>query len=106
VFVFDVAEPARIPARPEQHWIEGEDWAILVEVQGDRKRNLLSRRIISFRKAGKLYRRTEETHRLRIYRTADLVRDLEQCGFRARKLSSYGRFRFLPGIAGVLAIKP
>jgi SAM-dependent methyltransferase len=87
LFVFDVAEPARMPVRPEQHWVEGESWAILVEVHGDRKRSLLSRRIISFRKAGKLYRRTEEIHHLRLYRTSDLIRDLEQCGFRARKLA-------------------
>jgi SAM-dependent methyltransferase len=106
VFTFDVAEPARIPTGPERHWIEGPDWAILVEIDGDRKRNLLWRRIISFRKTGQLYRRTEETHHLRLYRTEDLIHELDRCGFRARKLPGYGRFRFPPGIAGVLAIKP
>jgi len=107
VFVFDVAEPARIPARAEQHWVErAEDWTILVEIDGDRKWSLLSRRIISFRKVGKFYRRTEETHHLRLYRTSDLIRDLEQCGFRARQLPGYGQFRLLPGMAAVLAIKP
>jgi SAM-dependent methyltransferase len=106
VFIFDVAEPARIPAMPERHWIEGPDWAILVEIDGDRKRNLLWRRIVSFRKAGRRYRRTEETHHLRLYRTEDLIHDLDRCGFRARKLAGYGRFQFPPGIAGVLAVKP
>lgn len=105
IFVFDVAEPARISAAT-RHWTEGPDWVILVDVTGDRKRNLLDRRIVSFRKAGALYRRTEETHRLRLYRATDLVADLNQCGFRARKLPSYGRFPFPPGIAGVLAVKP
>jgi SAM-dependent methyltransferase len=107
IFVFDVAEPRRIPARPEQHWVErADDWTILVEIDGDRKRGRLRRRIISFRKVGKLYRRTEETHHLRLYHTSDLIRDLKQCGFRARRLPGYGRFRLLPGIVAVMAIKP
>jgi SAM-dependent methyltransferase len=107
VFVFDVAEPGRIPARPERHWIErADDWTILVEIDGDRKRGRLKRRIISFRKMGKFYRQSEETHDLRLHHASDLMRDLERCGFRARKLPGYGQFRLLPGVAAVLAGKP
>ncbi|HYL35030.1 MAG TPA: methyltransferase domain-containing protein [Bryobacteraceae bacterium] len=106
VFVFDFAEPARIPKTPERKWSEGRDWAILVSIQGDRRRHTLIRRIVTFRRTGARYRRAEEIHRLRLYRADDLVQELQQCGFRARKLARYGRFRFPPGIAGVLAIKP
>jgi SAM-dependent methyltransferase len=106
VFVFDVAEPGRAPKTPEKKWSEGHDWAIMVTIDGDRARKILSRRIISFRKKGQTYRRSEETHSLRLYQAEDLVESLRQCGFRTRKLTAYGRFRLPPGIAGVLALKP
>jgi SAM-dependent methyltransferase len=106
VFVFDLAEPARIPNQPQQIWNEGRDWAILVSTEGDRKRNTLTRRIVTFRKAGTSYRRAEEAHHLRLYWAKDLIHDLDQCGFRATGLTGYGRFHFPPGIAGVLAVKP
>jgi SAM-dependent methyltransferase len=105
VFVFDIAELGRIPKQPEKKWMAGPDWAVLVSIDGDRKRSTLQREITSFRKIGKRYRRSDETHTLRLYRASDLVQDLARCGFRARKLSRYGEFRFLPGIAGVLAVK-
>jgi SAM-dependent methyltransferase len=106
VFVFDIAEPSRIPKEPEKKWMAGRDWAVLVSIAGNRERNLLCRQITTFRKVGKLYRRSDETHTLRLYRTRDLIDDLAGCGFRARRLTAYGSFRFPPGIAGVLAIKP
>lgn len=106
VFVFDIAEPGRIPKQPENKWMAGPDWAVLVSIDGDKMRGTLQRQIISFRKIGSTYRRSEETHTLRLYRTTDLVNDLTSCGFRARRLSAYGAFRFPPGIAGALAVKP
>jgi SAM-dependent methyltransferase len=106
LFVFDIAEPSRIPKEPEKKWMAGRDWVALVSIAGDRGRNSLRRQITTFRRIGKLYRRSEETHTLRLYRTRDLIDDLAGCGFHARKLTAYGSFRFPPGIAGVLAIKP
>ena len=106
VFVFDIAEPVRAPKTPENKWSEGHDWAIMVSIDGDRARKVLRRRIITFRKTGQNYRRSEETHSLRLFQGEDLVESLRQCGFRACKLTGYGRFRLPPGIAGVLAVKP
>jgi SAM-dependent methyltransferase len=107
VFVFDIAEPDRLPKQmPRQSWFEGRDWAVLVSVSGERKQHLLRRKIVCYRKAGKLFRRSEETHMLRLYRTRDLLDDLAQCGFKARAIKGYGRFRFPAGIAGIIAIKP
>jgi len=107
VFVFDIAEPDRLPKQtPRRSWFEGRDWAVLVSVSGDRKQNLLRREIVCYRKVGRHFRRSEETHTLRLYRTRDLMDDLAQCGFKARAIKGYGRFRFPEGIAGIVAIKP
>jgi hypothetical protein len=67
---------------------------------------LLTRRITSFRKVGDLYRRDEETHRLRLMRRSELAGQLRGIGFRVRILSSYGPLRFAHGHVGFLARKP
>lgn len=104
VFVFDIAEPERVPQKPEKKWTEGPDWAILVSIDGER--DVLRRRIVTFRRISNTFRRSEETHVLRLYRANELMTELARCGFRARRLSGYGRFRFPRGIAGILAVKP
>lgn len=107
VFVFDIAEPHRLPNEmPRKSWFEGRDWAVLVTVSGNRKQRILRREIVCYRKAGRLFRRSEENHTLRLYRTRDLLDDLARCGFNARAVKGYGRFRFPSGIAGIVAIKP
>jgi len=106
IFVFDIAEPGRVPTGVERKWSEGPHWALLVSIEGDRQRRVLSRRIVTFRKTASAFRRGEEIHRLRLYWADDLVQSLRECGFRARKLAGYGRFPFPPGIRGVLAVKP
>jgi SAM-dependent methyltransferase len=106
LFVFDVAGPARFPSRtPHRTWREGADWAVLVRTDGDREQNVLERHIVTFRKRGQLYRRSEELHRLRLYSATDLVDDLIQCGFDARSVAAYGRFRLPRGMAGIVAVK-
>lgn len=106
IFVFDVAEPRRIPRKPEKKWSEGRSWTIAVEIDGDPSLSVLRRRIVTFRRDGNTYRRSEETHVLNLYHAKDLAADLAAIGFQARLLSGYGRFRFPPGIAGVVAAKP
>ncbi len=107
VFVLDFAGPDRLPRQmPSKNWIEGRDWAILVSVSGNRKQPVLHRHIICYRKIGSRFRRSEETHTLRLYRTHDLLHDLAESGFKARQISGYGSFRFPAGISGVIAVKP
>jgi SAM-dependent methyltransferase len=107
VLLFDGAEPGRVPGSGvRQLYREGEDWATLVNSEEDRQRRLLTRRITSFRKVGKLYRRSEEVHRLRLFVGADLAGRLREIGFRVRLLRSYGALRFPPGYVGLLACKP
>jgi len=106
VFIFDVAGPARIPKnRPRRRWFQGADWGILVETYGDQKQNTLTRQITCFRKRGREYRGSEETHRLYLYTGAEIVEMLGQAGFEAKRLAAYGRFRLPAGTAAFLARK-
>jgi SAM-dependent methyltransferase len=107
LFVFDVAEPGRVPGPgPRRTYIEGDGWAVLVTAEEDRRHRLLTRRNTSFRKVGELYRRDEEIHRLRLLRRTELAGQLRGTGFRVRILSGYGPLRFAPGHVGFLARKP
>jgi SAM-dependent methyltransferase len=107
LFLFDTAEPGRVPgAGPQRHCREGEDWAVLAAAEEDRARRLVTRRITSFRKVGKLYRRADEVHRLRLFRGSDLAARLRGLGFRVRRLRRYGPLRLPPGYLGLMARKP
>jgi SAM-dependent methyltransferase len=106
LFIFDVAEPGRVPGRgPQRHYREGEDWAALVTAEEDRRRHLLTRQITSFRKVGALYRRDHEVHQLRLCRRSTLAEQLRGLGFRVRILAGYGQLRFAPGLVGFMACK-
>ncbi len=107
VFVFDFLQPGRYPpGTPSRNYRTGEDWATLVEIEEDASRQELTRRITCFRRVGKLYRRGEEVHRLRLYRAARLAAELRQVGFRVRRLRGYGEFRLGRAHAVLLARKP
>jgi SAM-dependent methyltransferase len=103
----DVAEPGRVPGTGVQRGFrEGDGWATLVETEEDSGRRRLTRRITSFRRVGRLYRRGEEVHRLRLVPRAELVEQLRRVGFRVRVLGGYGPLRFPRGWVGVVARKP
>ena len=104
VFIFDVATPGR-GVGPTMKNFSGRDWAILMDVNEDKSRRVLTRQITSFRRIGKFYRRSEETHRLRLYRPLEVVTLLRRAGFRARIVRSYGKHRFKPGHHGFVARK-
>lgn len=106
VFLFDLAGPGRIGPSGHRsgHW-EGDDWEMFMDADEDRERRILTRRIVTFRRAGKLYRRSAETHRLRLHRPSDIAADLRRAGFTARVLRGYGSLRFSRGHAGFLARK-
>ncbi len=106
VLICDFAGPGRRPrGAPAIYWSAGRDWAVMsrTEALPDGR---LRRRITSFRKAGALYRRSEEAHDLRLWQAAALASDLARCGFEVRILKGYGRFRFPRGIEGLIAAKP
>ncbi|MBZ5597102.1 MAG: class I SAM-dependent methyltransferase [Acidobacteriia bacterium] len=105
VFVFDVAEPGRGGSGGPLKSFQGRDWALLLQVKEDRKRRVLTRRMTVFRKIGKLYRRSEEVHRVRLYPRFQIIRQLESAGFKVRVLSSYGRQSFSTGHIAFVAHK-
>jgi len=106
ILLFDVAEPGRVTGTgPQRKHVEGEDWAVLVTVEEEPRRRLLTRRITTFRKVGELFRREEEIHRLRLLPRAELVAELRRLGFTVRTLSAYGSLSFGPGQVGFLARK-
>jgi SAM-dependent methyltransferase len=107
VFLFDVAEPGRVPGTGiARTYFEGNDWAVLVSSEEDRRRRFLTRRITSFRQVGELYRRDEEVHCQRLLPRSELAAHLRSVGFRVRVLRGYGKLRFGNGHVGLLARKP
>ena len=106
-FIFDLAEPSLALAEHNtKSFAEGSDWSVLVEKQADRSHRLLTRHIVVFRRIGKLYRRTEEVHQLRLYERTEVRSMLEAAGLRARVLHRFGKQSMLPGRVGFLAVKP
>ena len=84
----------------------GEDWAVLSELEEDRERGTMERRIVSFRKTGECYRRDEEVHRVRLYDPSNLSAELERAGFRVQMMRSYGGHPLAEGHAAFVARKP
>ena len=107
VFVFDVLGPGQVPpgTRAKGFGV-GEDWAVLSEREEDAGRGTMERRIVSFRRVGEHYRRTDEVHRVRLYDPEDLVAELGRAGFRVRTMRAYGDLRLERGHTAYAAWKP
>jgi len=106
-FLFDFAEPGQLPAPdPEYRFHSSGDWAVFLEARESASQRTLTRRIVTFRRAGKFYRRADEVHRLRLYPRDAVEARLEAAGFAVRALRSYGEFRLPPAHAILLARKP
>jgi SAM-dependent methyltransferase len=107
LLLFDVAAPGRVRGRsPQRSWREGDDWAVLVELDEDVGSRLLTRDIRTFRAQGTAWRRDHEIHRLRLHDRRDLEARLRAAGFRVRPLAGYEGLRFAPGHIGFCARKP
>lgn len=103
VFLFDSAGPGRAPGGAYQGFREGSNWLCFHQSTEDRPRRLLVRRIITFMKSEGGYRRTDETHHLRLYPPAEVAGLLRTAGFRARRLESYGGTKLPAGMTVFLA---
>jgi SAM-dependent methyltransferase len=107
LLVFDLREPGSGGAsRVYERAAEGDDWAIHFRVEEDRKRQLLTREITTFRKTGRHYRRSHETHLLRLYRATEIAAELRRRGFRTRLKRSFGELSLAEKQAGFVARKP
>jgi SAM-dependent methyltransferase len=107
MFIFDFAEPGQLQdSTPWRAHTIGRDWAVLLERSEDKHRHTLTRKITSFRKYGKLYRRTDETHVIRLYRAEELKEDLTRIGFEAIIERKYGAMPLRAATAAIYAWKP
>jgi SAM-dependent methyltransferase len=107
LLVFDILEPGCLRGTGlQRRFREGRDWAVLSEIEADRKRARLTRRITTFRRVGKLYRRGNEIHRQQLYRGSEIAEELRRAGFGITRLRGYGQLRFRASHIGFLAVKP
>jgi SAM-dependent methyltransferase len=83
----------------------GRDWAFASQAELDRSGRVLTRRMVSIRNVGRQFRRSQETHVVRIYTRRAVDRALADAGFSSRMSRSYGRYRLLPGSVAVVATK-
>ncbi|MEQ9380139.1 MAG: class I SAM-dependent methyltransferase [Pirellulales bacterium] len=104
LFVFDLAAPGRNQS-PHQSFREGPDWACLVQYDHDDTRQQLTRSIVTYRKTGDLYRRDEETHRLQLYYSEEIMESLQETGFKAQTVDHYGEFQFPEAWVGYVCCK-
>ena len=95
MLIFDVMVSGG-PRMNYRSWKVGSDWAVLFEASEPIRNKQLTRWNVIFRKAKVGWRRSEEKHRVRLFRSKDVVRSLRRAGFAVRMSSRYGRMRLLP----------
>ena len=104
IFAFDIAEPGQPPAAIAPRFVQTEDWSVLVKASEEK--DWLIREITAYRRTGKLFRRTHETHRLRLFRAADLCADLASAGFSVGPRRPLDAYPVPPAHAAIVASKP
>lgn len=106
VFTFDVVVPGHVaPGETAKRFTEGSDWIVLAEIHEDPVQQMLVRRIITLRRVGDLYRRTDEVHRLRLFDISDLAERLKRTGFHVEIGDRYGEFKLPPARMSLFAYK-
>ena len=106
LLLFDAAAPGRPAAGPRQAFRHGPDWTVLIEAREDEAAGTLIREITTFRRAGDLYRREDEQHRLRLWRRDEVIGMLEKSGFEVSTFDRYDDVRLPEGLIGYRAVKP
>ncbi len=102
LFLFDFIESAaRRTYAPKSR--AGDDWAIVAQADVSGDGRILTRRLTMFRKVDGAYRKSRETHRVRIYPRDDIRAALERAGFACTMRRSFGRHRLMAGDVAVFA---
>jgi SAM-dependent methyltransferase len=83
----------------------GRGWVIAASAGLDASGRTLTRRLITIRKIGRQYRRSQESHRVRIYTRRAVARALAAAGFTSSMSRAYGRYRLMAGDVAVVARK-
>ena len=102
--LFDVASLKRASDLPVQRFVTDNDRAVLVMTE--RAGDVLTRHITAFRRVGDLFRRSEETHSLKLMEPDEVCRILSTIGFKVEQLDSYGSQTLPTGLHAFLARKP
>ena len=102
LFIFDFIESGVRRTYPAKY-DSGADWVIAVHAELDQRRQVITRRMITIRKMGRQYRRTQESHRVQIYSRRAVANALGDAGFTSSMSRSYGRCRLLAGGVAVIA---
>jgi SAM-dependent methyltransferase len=104
VLVLDAAGPGRASRGTVRTWQDGPGWLVAAE---SRERGAkLTRRIVAYRDVEGAWRRSDETHVLRLIEPKRLKADLEAAGFEVRRLDGYGALKLPKGHAAFVARKP
>jgi SAM-dependent methyltransferase len=103
LLMFDLAGPGRLRAGEQHGWTAGPGWVVLVRARVEG--GMLVREIVTFRDCGRSrYRRSNETHRLKLHRPADVFAELRRNGFTARTLrAGYGACPLPRGLTAYIA---
>ena len=104
LLVFDVALPGRCRGR-EQAFAKGRDWACLIQYEHNLRARRLTRRITTFRRVGRTYRRSEEVHCQQLYEAETIRGMLRDAGFNVRQVRRFGRQQLPEHVIGFIARK-
>ena len=83
----------------------GPGWVIAAHAELDDAGRTLTRRLVTIRRIGRQFRRSQESHGVRIYPRRAVGDALAAAGFTARMSRAYGRYGLMPGNVAVVACK-
>lgn len=84
------------PTLASRGWTSGDDWAVLFETSEEHAARTLRRRIVTFREVSGAYRRSDETHEVRVFERDTVTTWLVAAGFDVETASGYGPVPLLP----------
>lgn len=96
LFIFDVRTPPTEKVATRVAAKTGDDWACIAVIDESPTTQQLTRRITTFRRGQRNYRRSEEVHVLKLYSETQIGDWLCKFGFRFRTFPNYGRYRLMP----------
>ncbi len=105
IVLFDVAGPGRAgPSGRRETFADADTWTIRAVAEEDADHTTLVRSIMLVTRDGDGYRRHDERHVLRLYRSDDVEEALRAAGFTdLRRPGRYGELELGPGLTGFLA---
>jgi SAM-dependent methyltransferase len=82
----------------------GDDWALVAQAGLARDGRVITRRLTMFRKVRGTYRRSRETHHVRVYSRDEMAAALARAGFVGAMRRSFGKYRLMTGDVAVVAM--